>query len=51
MRYFYEDGKLQIEGEMKAGKKEGSWTYWNPDGTRDPKWSGRYHDDKKLDGS
>lgn len=48
VRYYFENGKLQIEGEMKAGKKEGLWTYWNPDGTRDPTWSGRYHDDKKV---
>ncbi len=48
MRYYYESGALQIEGEMRDGKKEGMWTYRNPDGTIDPVWTGEYRADQKV---
>ena len=48
MRYWFETGALQIEGTMKAGKRDGVWAYWKSDGARDPEWSGTYRDDKRV---
>ena len=43
---WYDDGKLEIEGGYKAGKKDGKWiTYWLGS---EKKWNeGTYIDDKK----
>lgn len=33
--YWYENGQKWWEGSLKDGKKEGTWTWWNEDGTVD----------------
>ena len=37
---YYENGKLEVEGNFKDGKKDGIWTTYNRDGSNDrvAKW-------------
>jgi antitoxin component YwqK of YwqJK toxin-antitoxin module len=46
--YYFPDGKMQMQGSMLQGKRDGAWTYNKPDGTRDPERSGTYKDDQKI---
>ena len=47
-RSWYADGGLQSEGEMHAGVRQGRWSYFHPDGTPDPTWSGTYLDGERI---
>lgn len=44
---FYSDGKPMAEGRYSAGKMDGWWTFWQPDGTVDKDRSGTYRDGEK----
>ncbi len=45
---FYQDGSLQMEGELVNGLREGPWAYWRPDGTVNDSWTGTYESDVKI---
>jgi antitoxin component YwqK of YwqJK toxin-antitoxin module len=41
-RRFSADGRKLAEGSYAAGRMEGPWTFWLPDGSIDLERSGRY---------
>jgi hypothetical protein len=42
------DGKRVAEGPYSEGKRTGTWTYWNEDGSVDHARSGVYENDVKV---
>ena len=47
-RRFYPDGSRMAEGRYAAGRMQGEWTFWGPDGRVDPERSGFYESGEKL---
>lgn len=41
-RRWYDDGSLRAEGRYEAGRMQGEWSFYRPDGTKDAGRSGRY---------
>ena len=50
-RRFYESGQKESEGTLKAGTKEGPWTFWKLDGSLDATQSGVYRAGVRVSGS
>jgi hypothetical protein len=39
---YWPDGKPQASGRYEDGRMNGTWTFWNQDGSEDASRSGRY---------
>ena len=46
--HWYENGQKSEEGKWKDGKRIGSWSFWNEDGSIDNEKSGIYKAGKKV---